>query len=143
MPTTSDRKPLLLDTHIWIWLVEGHRTLRSNARTAIGEAASAGGLRIAAITLWEVALLSSRRRIVIEAPIRDWLDRALAGSGVVLESLTPGVAVESCSLPGRFHRDPADQIIVATARLTGAALMTRDRRILDYAAQGHLTAIRA
>ena len=143
MPTTSSGGLLLLDTHIWIWLVEGHRSLRANARDAIRNAASAGGLRIAAITLWEVALLSSRGRIVTESPIRDWLERALAVSGAVVEPLDPEVAIESWALPGQFHRDPADRMIAATARVTGAAVMTRDRRILDYAKQGHVSAISA
>jgi PIN domain nuclease of toxin-antitoxin system len=81
--------------------------------------------------------------ITLGKPIMQWLDQAVTGSFVNVEPLTAQVAVESWELPDRFQRDPADRMIVATARVTGAALMTRDRRILDYAARGHLAAIAA
>jgi PIN domain nuclease of toxin-antitoxin system len=93
--------------------------------------------------MWEIAMLSSRNRIVLEEPIGRWLDQALTRSAVVVEPLSPEVAVESCELPGVFHRDPVDRMLVATARVTKATLMTRDRRILDYAAEGHLSAMQA
>ncbi len=88
-------------------------------------------------------MLSSRNRVELGKQAILWLDEALARSGVGVEPLSAQIAVESCELPGRFHRDPADRMIVATARVTNATLMTRDRRILDYAAEGHLTAIPA
>jgi PIN domain nuclease of toxin-antitoxin system len=88
-------------------------------------------------------MLSSRNRVELGKQAILWLDEALARSGVGVEPLRAQIAVESCGLPGRFHRDPADRMIVATARVTNATLMTRDRRILDYAAEGHLTAIPA
>jgi PIN domain nuclease of toxin-antitoxin system len=143
MPKTSDPQPLLLDTHVWLWLLQGNSRLRSAARSAIGRAASVGGLRIAAITVWEVALLSARGRVVLGQPMVPWIEEALAGSGVAVEPLSPRVAAESWELPDGFHADPADRMIVATARITNARLMTRDRRILDYAERGHLTAVSA
>lgn len=117
--------------------------MTAEARCAIGKALGAGMLRVAAISLWEIALLASRGRIVLGKPARLWLDEALADPGPAIEPLSPQIAVESYELPDRFHGDPADRMIVATARATGAVLMTRDRRILDYAARGHLNALAA
>jgi len=143
MPRTSNPDLLLLDTHVWLWLVAGSADLTTEARLTIDEAAAAGALRIAAISLWEVALLASRGRIVLGKSIGLWLDEALADPGPAIDPLSPQIAVESYALPDVFHRDPADRLIVATARVANAILMTRDHRILDYAARGHLTAISA
>jgi len=71
------------------------------------------------------------------------MTQAVSAPGLAIEPLLPQVAVEAHSLPNRFHRDPVDRLIVATARVANATLMTRDRRILDYAGRGHLTAIAA
>ena len=143
MRRTSDPDLLLLDTHVWLWLVAGSLDLSTEARHTIERTAAAGTLRIAAISLWEIALLASRGRIVLGKPIGLWLDEALADPGPAIDPLTPQIAIESYALPDAFHRDPADRLIVATARLANATLMTRDRRILDYAARGHLDAIAA
>jgi PIN domain nuclease of toxin-antitoxin system len=133
----------LLDTHIWLWLVAGSPDLSTEARSTIGAAAAAGALHIAAISLWEIALLASYGRIVLGKPIGLWLDEALADPGPTIDPLTPQIAIESYALPEVFHRDPADRLIVPTARVADATLMTRDHRILDYAARGHLAAIAA
>ena len=93
------------------------------------------------MTMWEIAMLSSRNRITLDKPAGAWLDEAVNASGVAIEPLSAAIAAESCYLPNRFHGDPADRMIVATARVTNAVLMTRDRRILEYAAGGHLSAI--
>jgi PIN domain nuclease of toxin-antitoxin system len=143
MRRTSDPDPLLLDTHVWLWLVAGSPDLSTEARHTIERAAATGTLRIAAISLWEIALLASRGRIVLGKSIGLWLDEALAEPGPAIDPLTPQIAIESYALPDVFHRDPADRLIVATARVANAALVTHDRRILDYAARGHLTAIAA
>ena len=143
MPRTSNPDLLLLDTHVWLWLVAGSADLTTEARLTIDEAAAAGALRIAAISLWEIALLASRGRIVLGKSIGLWLEEALADPGPAIDPLSPQIAVESYALPDVFHRDPADRLIVATARVANATLMTRDQRILDYAGRGHLTAIAA
>jgi PIN domain nuclease of toxin-antitoxin system len=143
MTRTSDPDLVLLDTHVWLWLVAGSPDLATEARHTIDSAAALGTLRIAAISLWEVALLASRGRIVLGKSLSSWLAEALADPAPAIDPLSPQIAVEACSLPEAFHRDPADRMIVATARVTGAALMTRDQQILDYAARGHLTVIAA
>jgi len=139
----SDGTLLLLDTHIWLWLEAGSSELSAAARGTIGHALGLGALRIASISLWELALLASRGRVTLGKPTNSWIAEALADPAPIIEPLDARVAVESCELPGTFHRDPADRIIVATARVIGATLMTRDRRILDYAADGHVTALAA
>jgi PIN domain nuclease of toxin-antitoxin system len=143
MRRTSEPRALLLDTHIWLWLAAGTEPLRSGARETIGIAASRGELKVAVISIWEIALLASRNRIVLGKPTPEWVEQALLAPGLSLEPLSPRIAIDSVHLPDGFRSDPADQFIVATARVTNAVLMTRDRRILDYAAQGHLTAIAA
>src|SRR6266851_409518 len=143
MPKTSEVQPLLVDTHVWLWLVAGSPELSQQARQTVDRAAAAGTLRIAAISLWEIALLASRGRIVLGKSISLWLEEALAEPGPAIEPLSPQIAIESYALPDVFHPDPADRMIVATARVIGAALLTRDRQILDYAVRGHLTTIPA
>ena len=88
------------------------------------QAQESQGLGISAISCWEVAKLVERGRLVLPCPVEDWLERALDYPGVVLLELTPRVCVESTQLPGEFHRDPADQIIVATARVHDCPLVT-------------------
>jgi PIN domain nuclease of toxin-antitoxin system len=117
--------------------------LAINGRAAINRAAASGQLRIAAISVWEAALLASRGRVAVGRPLAQWIEEALSAPGLSIEPLLPQIAVEACCLPEAFHRDPVDRMIVATARVANAALMTRDRQILDYAARGHLAAIAA
>jgi PIN domain nuclease of toxin-antitoxin system len=143
MPRTSEPQPLLLDTHVWIWFMLANSELAVGGRTAINRAAASGQLRIAAISVWEAALLASRGRIAVGRPLAQWIGEAVSPPGLSIEPLLPQIAVEAYSLPEAFHRDTADRLIVATARVANATLMTRDRRILDYAARGHLTAIQA
>ena len=143
MPRLSDPDLLLLDTHVWLWLVAGSPDLSGDARDIIKGAIGAGTLRIAAISLWEIGLLAARGCIVLGKSIGLWLEEALADPGPAIDPLSPQIAIEASFLPDAFHRDPADRLIVATARVTNATLMTRDRRILDYAARGHLSAIAA
>jgi PIN domain nuclease of toxin-antitoxin system len=132
-----------LDTHVWIWLMLANPELTDRGRQVINRAAASGRLRIAAISVWEAALLASRGRVVVDRPLAQWIMEAVSAPGLLIEPLLPQIAVEASSLPETFHRDPADRLIVATARVENATLMTRDQRILDYAARGHLTAIAA
>jgi PIN domain nuclease of toxin-antitoxin system len=121
-----------LDTHIWVWWVLDDARLSANHRQLIA-AAEATGIGVSVISCWEVAKLVALGRLILPLPVMEWLDQALAYPGVQLLDLTARIAVESTQLPGRFHRDPADQIIVATARVHDIPLLTVDRRILDYA----------
>lgn len=92
----------------------------------------ADGLGVSIISCWEVAKLVELGRLQLTLPVEEWLAAALHYPGIQLFDLTPRIAVESTQLPGTFHRDPADQIIVATARVHGLPLLTADGKILDY-----------
>ena len=139
----SEAPRLCLDTHIWIWMAGGQRTLSRAVQDVIASAQAAGDLWLPAMAVWEVALLASKNRIELTMPVRDWVHRALALPGLSLAPMTPDIAVEACYLPGDFHGDPADRLIVATARVEGATLVTRDAGIVAYGRAGHLSVLAA
>lgn len=120
---------IILDTHIWIWWVDGG-PLPPNY-SALIQAESANGLGVCAISCWEVAKLVELGRLQLTIPVDQWLTHALQ-TPVQLLPLSPEVAVGATQLPGTFHRDPADQLIVATARLYDCPLLTVDRLIRAY-----------
>lgn len=122
---------IVLDTHIWIWWVHGAPELPDEYRSVI-EHHEAIGLGISAISCWEVAKLVEKGRLTLPCAVDAWLDQAFAYPGMQLLPLTPAVAVASTQLPQPFHRDPADQIIVATARVHGCPLITMDTLIRAY-----------
>ena len=120
---------IVLDTHVWVWWADGDDRLTETQRGAIEQA---GDLGVSAIPCWEVAKLVELGRLALDRPVLDWLRAALGYPGVRLLPLSPEVAVGSTMLPGTFHRDPADQVIVAMARAHGCRVVTSDRKILDY-----------
>ncbi len=122
---------ILLDTHIWIWWVDGSQQLTNNQKQTILEN-KLSGLGISAISCWEVAKLVEYGRLELTCSIEEWMAQALAYPGIQLIELTPQIAIESTKLPGSFHRDPAVQIIVATARVFDIPLLTADHKILNY-----------
>ncbi len=122
---------IVLDTHIWIWWVHGDAHLTPGIQNFLQEH-EADGLGVSAISCWEVAKLVERGRLNLNLSVGDWLEAALNYPGIQLLSLTPEVAVESTQLPPPFHKDPADQIIVATSRLLQVPLVTLDHAIRAY-----------
>ena len=128
----------LLDTHAWVWWVTEDRRLSKRAHGAIERARKGDGLGLSAISIWEVAKKVEKGQLTLDRPVDEWLDIALAADGLQLLELTRPVLVDSCRLPGSFHGDPADQIIVATARRRAASLITADARIHEY---GHVKTI--
>jgi PIN domain nuclease of toxin-antitoxin system len=122
----------LLDTHAWVWWVTRDRRLVPSARRAIERARAAGGLALSMISIWEVAKKVEKGQLVLDRPIDDWLEAAASRPDLHVTELTRPILVESCRLPQPFHGDPADQIIVATARERRAAIITRDERIRMY-----------
>lgn len=136
--------PVLLDTHVWIWVMEGDDgKLGGAARGAVETAARDGRVLVSAISVWEVAMLQAKGRIRFTLDVREWIRRALGAPGVHLSAFTPEVAVDSTQLPEPLHGDPADRILVATARRTGATLVTRDGKLLEYGARGMLAVLDA
>jgi PIN domain nuclease of toxin-antitoxin system len=136
-------KGLLLDTHIWIWLMEGNPLISNKHKKIINSAAEGAGVYIAAISTWEVSMLAMKKRIVLEKPVLVWLNEALALPGIELKELSPDIAAESCELPEneKFHGDPADCLIVATARIHGLTILTHDKKMLRYAKQDYVSII--
>jgi PIN domain nuclease of toxin-antitoxin system len=122
---------IVLDTHVWVWWVQGDSRLTS-AHVLSLQQNEARGLGVSAISLWEVAKLVEYGRLVLPVDVGIWLRQALAYPGVRLLRLTWRIAVESTRLPISFHKDPADQIIVATARVFNCPLMTYDNKIQAY-----------
>jgi len=134
---------LALDTHVFLWLMNGENELSEKVRETIETGIKDGAIAISAISLWEISMLHARERILLNQPCLAWIKRSLEAPGITLYPLTPEVVVESTSLPGNFHGDPADRIIVATARVLGIPLLTRDQKILDYGKDDYLQCIKA
>lgn len=122
---------ILLDSHTWIWHVQGDKRLPLNHAGHIQQNESAG-LGVSVISLWEIAKAVESGGLTLPVGVEEWLDKALMYPGVTILPLTPRIVVESTQLPGRFHKDPADQIIVATARVYDCPLLTSDKKILNY-----------
>ena len=123
----------LLDTHVLIWWLNDRRRLSPAQQEVVGSAAPASPLLVSDISLWEVATLYGLGRIRLTVPLREWLDKVAAPPLVRRHGISPAIAAEVAALPESFHRNPADRIVVATARVLGATLLTQDRRIVDAA----------
>ena len=123
----------LLDTHVLIWWLNDSNRLSLAQQEVVASASAESPLLVSDISLWEVATLHSLGRIQLTIPLRAWLDKAVAPPLVRRHGISPAIASELATLPDSFHRDPADRILVATARGLGATLLTQDRRIVDAA----------
>ena len=136
--SSPEAERLLLDTHYWIWLQSDTERIAPSTRKVIEAAAAGGSLLLSVISVWEVGMLDEKGRIRLDRPCEQWVDEALATPGLSLAPLTPQIALAASRLPGDFHGDPADRIILATARHLSARITTRDRQILAYARRRHL-----
>jgi PIN domain nuclease of toxin-antitoxin system len=132
--------PVLLDTCAAIWLMS-RAPLSPASRAAIRTAQTANhGVYLSPITAWEIGTLAAKGRVQLTLSPEAWFETLLALPGVRLAEMTPQLLIASCTLPGIPPSDPADRIIAATARLFGYRLITRDSRLLAFAAQGHILA---
>ena len=125
--------PTLLDTHAWVWWVTEDRRLSKRAKSRIAASLAAHDLWISLISVWEIAKKVEKQQLVLDRPLDKWLDEAVARPGFGIRELTRPILVQSSELPQPFQGDPADQILVATARHHGATLITKDQRIRQYA----------
>lgn len=130
MPTNN----LLLDTHVLIWLMNGDLSLSKKSQEIIENARKKANIFISAISVWEIGMLEQKQRIILNKPCLEWIKSSLK-YGIKLLPLTPEIAIESCQLPGYAAGDPADRIIIATARIESLMLLTCDERILAYGQQ--------
>jgi len=122
---------ILLDTHTWIWSHSATKLLSDNVKKLIKKTLI-DQRAIASISIWEFAMMVVKGRIRVKIDPKLWLDNAIRNSGLKVIELSPEIALESCNLPGNFHKDSADQIIVATARIHNLTLLTKNRKILNY-----------
>ena len=123
---------ILLDTHAWVWWVHGDARLSEEQRQML-DALTGEGIGVSIISCWEVAKLVEYGRLKLPQDVAEWPGVAIAYPGLRLLDLTPAIVVESTRLPQPFHKDPADQMIVATARIHDCPLVTGDDKILNYA----------
>lgn len=134
---------MLLDTHAWVWLLNGSARLGPKARKAIQRSLAEEAVLVSAISPWEVAMLVAKGRLILDRDVGEWVDAALSLPGFRLEPISPEVAVASTRLPGVLHSDPADRMIAATARHLRSTLITADKLLLDYGKGGHIKTLKA
>ena len=121
---------LLLDTHVWIWAEEAPEHLGRRARVVLEDATN--GVAISAMAAMEIARLVFLRRLQLREPALGWIADSIRSLGAAEFDVTSEIAAEAYALPGSFHRDPVDRVLVATARLHGLTLLTADDSILRY-----------
>lgn len=122
---------ILLDTQTWVWWSTQSERLSRHHQLAI-EAVEAQGIAVSAFSVWEVAMLVVKGRLDLKMPVQTWMDEMLSIPTLHVLPATPQILLNSTLLPGQFHPDPADRIIVATARTFNLQLLTTDQLILDY-----------
>ena len=122
---------ILLDTHVLVWWVNGDR-LSPVAKSAIDEARKGGGIGVSSISAWEIAMLVAGGRLALSMDVGAWLAAVEAIDGVRFVPVDNAIALGAVALPGEFHKNPADRLIVATARVLGAELVSADERIRAY-----------
>jgi PIN domain nuclease of toxin-antitoxin system len=123
---------IVLDTHAWLWWVSNPENLSPPARKIIDSAVENDEILISSISAWEVALLVARGRLKLTIEVSDWITKSERLPFVTFIPIDNAIAVKSVSLPQPLHNDPADRIIVATATIVGASLVTKDERLLHY-----------
>ncbi len=132
---------VLLDTHIWIQLQSGSPTLSKRALQAINLATSARSVYVPSISVWEIAMLTMKKRLLFDRPVRRWVAEALDKPGIQLLPLSSEIAIDAAELPETMHKDPADRMIVASARVERLTLITCDKPMLAFAKASGLACI--
>lgn len=119
---------IVLDTHAWTWWVDDHARLKRSVPDRVD---AEGDVRVCAISLLKVATAVSLGRLVLRPSVQLWLQIAQAAEQVRIELLTDQLCLQSTTLPGAIHRDPADRLIVALARKLDVELLTADHKLLE------------
>ncbi|AOY79966.1 type II toxin-antitoxin system VapC family toxin [Moorena producens JHB] len=123
---------ILLDTHVWLWWLHTPEQLSERSRTLLTIGENQNTLMVSAISVWEIALKHSAGKLPLPLSINEWFALAKTRPGITIEPLDPLDAIASTQLPGDFHKDPADRIIVALAYRRNIELITCDQKILNY-----------
>ena len=121
----------LLDTHILLYWLGADKRLLGRQKKVLEQASPENPLWVSDITLWEIATLYDLKRLSLPLPLRDWLEAATAPPLIQRVGISPAIAAAVAALPPSFHRDPADRILIASAQLLGATLLTRDARLIQ------------
>lgn len=124
-------KPILLDTHVAIWALEG--ALDKITIANIDEAAAQSRLMLSPISAWEIGMIAAKGKVILPKPAPEYVRTLFSRRGAIVAALSPEIAFSATALPKSFHADPADRFLVATAIAYGADFYTRDREILRYA----------
>jgi PIN domain nuclease of toxin-antitoxin system len=138
---TESGAPLLLDTHIVVWLAEGNPRLKAPLVTLLKSGYGSDRLCLSVISAWEIGLLASKKRLDLGQPPLSWLHIVVQQFRINLLDITPEIAINSSYLPATLHGDPADRIIVATAITHGATIVSADKSIITYGKLGHVQTI--
>lgn len=134
--------PLLLDTHIWIWHIDGDESqTAAGTRELLDRSGGASRLLVSDISFWEVAMKAAKGRLTLSVDSLVWLQRAEQAPGITALALDPATLLLSTRLGGAAHNDPADRMLIAAARLNSLPLVTTDRLIVEYAAANPSTSV--
>lgn len=129
---------IVLDTHTLVWWVTGDATLSKKAKTTINHELAGGDILVSTISAWEIAMLVEREKLQLTMEVESWLATVAQIEAVRFVPVDVEIATKSVNLPGEFHKDPADRMIVATARKFAVPLITKDEKIRAY---GHVKTI--
>ena len=123
---------ILLDTHAWVWWVNGQPSLSRKADRSIQQAARSAGVYVSSISVWEITQLAARGRLELTMDVESWVAKSEAMPFLHFVPVDNAIALKSVRLLEPLHNDPADRMIIATSTILGFPLVTRDKRILDY-----------
>ena len=124
---------IVLDTHAWIWFTSKPEALSKKAQKSLAAAVKEKNVLVSSISVWEVALLVNKKRLKLSMDVTDWIAKSESLPFIQFIPVANSIAVKSVNLPQPLHPDPADRIIIATALSIGAPLVTKDKKISDYA----------
>jgi PIN domain nuclease of toxin-antitoxin system len=124
---------IVVDTHVLVWWVSGEKSLSATADQAIKDTLVNGSeVIVSSISAWEISMLIEKGRLVLSMDVENWLDEVNHIDGVRFVPVDNEIGIKSTLLPGEFHKDPADRMIVATARKLAVPLVTADEKIINY-----------
>ncbi len=124
---------IIVDTHILIWWVGGDGSLSPSASKAINDTLDSDGeVIISSISAWEISMLIEKDRLVLSMDVESWIHEVTQIDGIRFVPVDNEIGIKSTMLPGHFHKDPADRMIVATARKLAIPLVTADKKIINY-----------
>lgn len=129
---TIKRHKLILDTHVFLWLVSGEKKFKPVFLKMIQERRLNPNIFISPISIWEIGILDEKKRIILGTDRLEWIESTLEKTGFEIVPVSPAIAIQSTRLPGEIHGDPADRFLIATAHEIKAVLVTCDQKILKY-----------